>query len=126
MVELDGTGDYLRKQRLENDVVLPVHERDFGLLQLALREHLAEMDRDIDSAESAAKNENAFFCHADWSRFVRDPYRGSWRHCAERLPSGSTSVRVCCRRASRRGAKLPPLGTASRVLREPEEPVWPR
>ena len=63
MVELNRARNYLRKQRLENDVVLPIDERDLGLFQFALRKHLAEMHCDVDSAESAAENENALLCH---------------------------------------------------------------
>ena len=63
MVELDRARNHLRQQRLENDVVLPIDERDFGFLQLALRKQLAEMDCDIDSAESTTEDENTLFCH---------------------------------------------------------------
>ena len=58
MVELHRARNHLRQQGLEDDVVLAIDERDFGLFQFALRKHLAEMDCDIDSAESAAEIED--------------------------------------------------------------------
>ena len=33
MVELDGTRNHFRQQRLENDVVLPIHQSNLSLLQ---------------------------------------------------------------------------------------------
>ncbi len=63
MVELNRARNHLRQQGLENDVVLPIDERDLGLFEFALRKHLAEMDCDIHSAESTTKNENALLCH---------------------------------------------------------------
>ena len=63
MIELNRARNHLRQQWLENDVVLPIDERDFGLFQFARRKHLAEMDCDVNSAESAAENENALLCH---------------------------------------------------------------
>jgi hypothetical protein len=65
MVEFNGARNHLRQQRLENDVVLPIDERDFGLFQFALRKQLAEMDCDIDSAESTTENENTLLCHTN-------------------------------------------------------------
>jgi hypothetical protein len=65
MVKLDTTRNHLRQQRLKNDVVLPINKRDFSLLQLTLREHFAQMNGDVDSAKSAAKNENTLLCHSN-------------------------------------------------------------
>ena len=33
-----------RRQRLDNDVVLPIDEGDLGLFQFALRKHFSAMD----------------------------------------------------------------------------------
>jgi hypothetical protein len=76
MIELNRARNHLRQQRLENDVVLPIDERDFGLFQFALRKHLAEMDCDVDSAESAAENENALLCHTDLGSTRKFCHRG--------------------------------------------------
>jgi len=68
MIELDRARNYLGQQRLKNDIVLPIDERDLGLFQFGPRKHLAEMHRDVNSTESAAENENALLCHTDLSR----------------------------------------------------------
>ena len=92
MVEFNRARDHLRQQRLENDVVLPIDERDFGLFQFALREHLAKMDCDIDSAESAAKNENALLCHTNLGSIRKFCHRGSFVEEPGKLPDGNFCV----------------------------------
>jgi hypothetical protein len=45
-----------RRQRLDNDVVLPIDEGDLGLFQFALRKHFSEMDCDVECMKSAASD----------------------------------------------------------------------
>jgi hypothetical protein len=71
MAKLHRTGNHVRQQRLENNVVIAIDERNLRSLQFSRGKHLTKMDGDVNSAEPAAEDENALLCHM-WFSAVRE------------------------------------------------------
>jgi hypothetical protein len=53
VAELNGTGNRVGQQRLENNVVIAIDECNLRSLQFGRGKHLTKVDGDVNSAEPA-------------------------------------------------------------------------
>ena len=61
MIQFDRSRDDLGQERLEDDVIFPVHQNDLNFLELSFGEKFAQVNRHVDPAKSAAENEDMLF-----------------------------------------------------------------